>query len=116
MAGQPVIAAVRRYLGALEAAGILVSFAVLYGSQATGLAVEESDIDLVVVSPRFDGVTRRADFYLLWEVAARVDGRIEPVPCGERQWRSDQHTPLIQAARLTGQVVEPAPRDSSRPA
>jgi predicted nucleotidyltransferase len=88
--------------------GLPVSFAILYGSQARGQAGKWSDIDLVVVSPRFDGGALQDDVNLLWRVAARTDSRIEPVPCGEAQWESDTSRAIIEIARREGQRINPA--------
>lgn len=78
---------------------------VLFGSWARGTSGRWSDIDVIVISPRFDGPVRRDDIDLLWRVAARTDSRIEPVPCGERQWAEDDATPVIEAARREGHSV-----------
>ena len=56
---------------------------------------------------RFDGEISRADIGLLWRVAARTDSRIEPIPCGERQWLEDQSSALIEIARREGYVILP---------
>ena len=50
--------------------------------QAEGATHQWSEIDVLVVSPRFDAPRRRQDVDLLWQVAARTDSRIEPIPCG----------------------------------
>jgi len=42
---------------------------------------------------------------LLWRLAARTDSRIEAVSCGERQWREDDASALIETARRRGQRV-----------
>jgi hypothetical protein len=38
-------------------------------------------------------------------VAGRTDSRIEPIPCGERQWQEDGATPIVEIARREGQQV-----------
>jgi hypothetical protein len=80
---------------------------VVFGSFARAEADRWSDIDLVVVAPRFDGEISRADVSLLWRVAARTDSRIEPIPCGERQWIQDQSSAILEIARREGQVILP---------
>jgi predicted nucleotidyltransferase len=87
--------------------GLDVNRAVVFGSYATGRADEWSDIDLVVVAPRFDGTFTRDDVSLLWRVAAHTDSRIEPIPCGVRQWEEDQSSAIIEIARREGQVILP---------
>jgi predicted nucleotidyltransferase len=108
MLEQSVLTSVRNYLAALTARGITVERAVLFGSRARGQADEWSDIDLLVVSPQFDDMKDRSAINLLWRIAARTDSRIEPIPCGSRQWRDDDSSAIIEIARREGEVLEAA--------
>ena len=45
---------VRRYIAALEARGLPVERVILFGSYASGNPDEWSDIDIAVISPKFD--------------------------------------------------------------
>jgi len=108
MVDRRVIESIQRYVQAIESAGVPVAFTVLMGSYARGDYDKWSDIDLVVVSPRFDGELCRDDINRLWRVAARTDSRIEPIPCGERQWSEDTSSALIEIARREGQRVPSA--------
>ena len=105
MVDESVVASVREYLRALRKHDFAVSFGVIFGSQTTGEMDRSSDIDLLVVSPRFDKPRERKDVNLLWRLAARTDSRIEPIPCGERQWRDDEASPIIEIARREGEQV-----------
>ncbi len=105
MVDPAVVAAVQAYLEAVDRAGIPISFGVVYGSHARGTADTWSDIDVLVVSPQFDGPRQRADIALLWRYAARVDSRVEPVPCGSQQWESDDSSAIIEIARRSGQQI-----------
>jgi predicted nucleotidyltransferase len=96
---------VRRYLKLVRDHGLPVVLGVIYGSQATGQTDRWSDIDVVVVSPRFDGQRERRDIDLLWRLAALTDSRIEPVPCGETEWREDASSALVELARREGQTI-----------
>ena len=107
MVASDIVSSVRHFMRALAAEGIAVSFGVVFGSQATGTAHRWSDIDLVVVAPHFDEGIRREDVYRLWELAAHTDNRIEPVPCGERLWREDDSSAIIEIARREGVVITP---------
>jgi len=105
MATELVLDSVRRYLRRLRETGITVSFGVIFGSQATGMADEWSDIDVLVVSPAFDRLTSRRLVNLLWRIAAQTDSRIEPVPCGLKRWYEDDASPLVERARREGRQV-----------
>lgn len=105
MVDKAVVKGVKSYLRAVNARGLPVSFGVIFGSQVTGRAHEWSDIDLVVVSPRFDGKRRRNDIHALWRTAIRTDTRIEPIPCGEKQWEEDDSSAIIEIARREGKRV-----------
>ncbi|MFH0794330.1 MAG: nucleotidyltransferase domain-containing protein [bacterium] len=108
MVEEGIVKSVQRYLRSLQDQGVPVSFGVVFGSQATGKTADWSDIDLLVVSPRFDGPRSRKDIDLLWHLAARTDIRIEPLACGERQWYDDDSSPLIESARREGEQIKPA--------
>jgi len=105
MATQSIVESVRRYLRAVNDAGFAVSFGVLFGSQARNTANDDSDIDLVVVSPKFDRVHSLSNRQKLWRIAAATDARIEPISCGEKQWREDSLSAILEIARREGQVI-----------
>ena len=104
MVDQSVIAAVKQYLAALSAVGIHADRAVLFGSCAQGKADEYSDIDLIVIAPEFDGSRDLALIKTLWRATA-TDSRIEPIPCGQREWEIDQTRPVLEIARRQGIVI-----------
>ena len=106
MVKQAVIESVRSYLGALPALGIHPRSAVLFGSYAQDCAGEYSDIDLIVIAPEFDGSRELSLIKRLWQ-ATVADNRIEPIPCGEREWETDQSRPIIEIARREGVVITP---------
>jgi len=107
VADPTIVEIVRRYLRNLAGQGILPRMGIIFGSHASGHPGKWSDIDLLVVSPAFDGAFSREFINRLWRVAARTDSRIEPVPCGERQWAEDTATPIIEIARREGVQVTP---------
>ena len=88
-----------------------MAFVVLFGSQARGNTHQWSDIDLVVVSPHFDGPRQRKDTNLLWRKAARVDSRIEPIACGLQQWSDDTTSAIIEMARREGKTLRELVRE-----
>jgi predicted nucleotidyltransferase len=105
MANKRIVKAVQKYLHYLTQQGIPVSYGVLYGSYATGKAHKWSDIDLLVVSPKFDGKRTTEDYESLWVYAGRTDNRIEPIPVGEKQYREDDENSIIEIARREGQII-----------
>ena len=104
MVEETVVASVRRYLAALPALGIHARRAVLFGSFAQGRADEYSDIDLVVIAPEFDGCRELSLVKRLWR-ATTTDNRIEPIPCGEHEWETDQGRPILEIARREGVII-----------
>ncbi len=104
MVESTVIAAVKRYLAALPGLGIHPSRAVLFGSFARGQTGEYSDIDLIVIAPEFDGSRELSLVKGLWR-ATDSDNRIEPIPCGEQEWETDQGRPILEIARREGVII-----------
>lgn len=103
-----VLKAINSYLAAVRENGISVERAIVFGSQASGHTHAWSDIDLLVVAPQFDAMQDRSNINLLWRLAARIDSRIEPVPCGSRQWLEDDSSAIIEIARRQGEMLEAA--------
>ena len=104
MVEETVIGAVKRYLDGLPAFGIHASKAVLFGSFAQGQADEWSDIYLIVIAPEFDGSREISLVKALWR-ATVADDRIEPIPCGEREWETEHGRPILDIARQEGIVI-----------
>jgi predicted nucleotidyltransferase len=104
MVEETIIAAVKRYLAALPAEGIHARRAVLFGSFVRGQAGKYSDIDLIVIAPEFDGQREISLVQALWR-ATIADNRIEPIPCGEREWETEQGRPILEIARREGVVI-----------
>ena len=78
---------------------------ILFGSTARGEMSPESDIDLLIVSPRFDAERTWEDVSLLWRTAASVDSRLEPIAVGTQQFEKDDCSAIIEIARREGHVV-----------
>lgn len=105
MVDPTVLNNVKRYLAALPSAGIHARFAVLYGSFARGEADEWSDVDIIVIAPEFDKEYHHSIVESLWGTRASIDCRIEPIPCGEREWETDGSRPVLEMARREGVVI-----------
>jgi predicted nucleotidyltransferase len=52
-----ITALIQRYVSALEGRGIPVERVILFGSHASGQAREWSDIDIAVISPKFEAIS-----------------------------------------------------------
>jgi len=102
MAPQTISDTIRVYLAALHEHGIHASRGILYGSFATDSAEPWSDIDLVVLAPEFDGSYTDEQVRKLWRATLAADNRIEPVPCGEQEWKRDDSRHILEVARREG--------------
>lgn len=80
---------------------IKVNKVILYGSRASGNAHEYSDIDIAIVSPDF-GKDRYKEGVKLFEIAYKIDPRIEPVPISAESYEKDTWLPLIYEIRKNG--------------
>jgi predicted nucleotidyltransferase len=105
MVSKSVVRVIKKYLSAVSERGIPVKAGVIFGSYVKGNPHQWSDIDLLVVSSRFDKNSNRRDIDLLWHVAAEVDSRIEPVAVGEKQYKEDNSSWIIAVARREGQII-----------
>ncbi|MDY0221949.1 MAG: nucleotidyltransferase domain-containing protein [Desulfobacterium sp.] len=105
MAEESIITSVRKYLNELLRVGIPVKFGVMFGSYARKDTHKWSDIDLLVISSRYDESYSREDINMLWRTAARTDNRIEPVPIGLKRWETDDESTIIEAARREGILI-----------
>jgi uncharacterized protein len=94
------------YLREARRHGMQISRAVLFGSRTRDVYRDDSDIDLVVISPQLEPPVSWAQVAKLWELRASTDIRIEPIPCGEREWETDDSRMILEIARREGVVVE----------
>ncbi|MDP8240382.1 MAG: nucleotidyltransferase domain-containing protein [Candidatus Hatepunaea meridiana] len=106
MVDRSILKIIKQYLAALPKMGIHPTRAILYGSYSRGDANEWSDIDIVVIAPEFDGKVKRKLVEDTWLATKYADDRIEPVPCGVKEWDNVDSRPIIDIARRDGVVVE----------
>ena len=104
MVAAEITQSVKKYIGEVKNHGIDVTFAVIFGSQAKGVAHHWSDIDVVLISKRFNIRHAYEDVAELWKIAGEIDSRIEPIACGEEEWEREE-TPIITIARREGVTV-----------
>ncbi len=105
MADGSVVEIVKRYMRALQKEGIHARRVVLFGSFARSDANEWSDIDLIVIAPEFDGIKDRRVIRRMWILRGQANVRIEPIPCGEREWETEQSRPILDIARRDGMEI-----------
>ncbi|MFQ5492441.1 MAG: nucleotidyltransferase domain-containing protein [Phycisphaerae bacterium] len=106
MVTESVQRVVHEYLRAATRAGIPTRKAVLFGSQASGQAHSLSDIDLVILSPVLEPPRSHDVIAALWRLRIETDSRIELVPCGEKEWETDDSRAVLEIARRNGTVIE----------
>ncbi|MBI2434354.1 MAG: nucleotidyltransferase domain-containing protein [Candidatus Hydrogenedentes bacterium] len=95
--------AIESFREALERHGVHVAKMVLFGSQARGNAREDSDIDLIVVSPDFEGKDFHQRLDILVEALFEVREPIEPTAKTPAEWEAGDSL-IVQFAR-EGKVV-----------
>lgn len=102
MLAPDVVNSVIRYLAALPGSGIHATKAIVFGSQARGDTHEWSDIDLLILAPEFDVPYTFETASLLFRVKAKIDYRLEPIPCGVEEWRLPHGRPVLSFAAAEG--------------
>lgn len=102
MAEKSIVASAKRYLNELIKHGIPVRYGILFGSHARKEIHRWSDIDLLIISSKYDEAYNREDINILWRIAAVMDNRIEPVPVGLKRWEVDDESPILEIARREG--------------
>ncbi len=92
-----------RFLRRVQAAGIPVSLAYLFGSHAKGGATGVSDIDVCIVSPVF-GVDPIGEMVKLRKIALTIDSRIEPIALSEEGF-SNRYSTLTSEIKRYGRPI-----------
>ncbi len=97
-----ILANVKLFLDRLEAIGIHVTGAYLFGSYLTGKTDEWSDIDVAVISPQISD-DRFEERVTLAKIAYPIDDRIEPLPFNPNDFAKDD--PLIREIKNKGFAI-----------
>jgi len=88
--GQDAVAsAVKRFRNALESANVIVEQLILFGSHASGTARDDSDIDLVVISPSFSEKSYWERIDILTDAVINAASSIEPSAFTPDEWKSE---------------------------
>ncbi|WP_045214514.1 nucleotidyltransferase domain-containing protein [Desulfonatronovibrio magnus] len=93
---------VAQYVRILQDHGVNVSRAYLFGSHVSGSAHEWSDIDVALVTDRFQGDSIDFKFFLT-RLTRKIDPDIEPHPYLEADF-NDTH-PLPREILRTGELI-----------
>jgi predicted nucleotidyltransferase len=88
-----------KFLAELAKGGIMVEQAVLFGSYAQGTFDEWSDIDLAIVSKKFDG-ERFRDREEIRRIKLKVSNLLEPIPYNPEEF--NKGNPFIRHILKTG--------------
>ena len=102
MAEKSIIEIIKRYFSVLNEEGIHPCRGILFGSYARNDANEWSDIDIIIVAPEFDYNKSEEIINTLWRSTIAADNRIEPIPCGEKEWINNESRPILEIARNEG--------------
>jgi predicted nucleotidyltransferase len=101
MVKREIIGIIGRFRKTLEVEGVNISKIILYGSYASGKFHKDSDIDVAIVSPDF-GVDRFEEGVKLFQIACKIDPRIEPIPISLESYQNDTWIPLIYEIKNKG--------------
>ena len=102
MVSPTVTKKIEDFVGILrDVENIHVDKVILFGSRSKGKGHKDSDIDIAIISRDF-GKDRYREGSRLFEIAAEVDPRIEPVPVSLRSWKEDMWVPLFYEIKKNG--------------
>lgn len=94
---------VKQYVRFISGKGIPINRVVVFGSYAKGEAVEDSDIDLCLVSSKF-GRDPVSELQFLLKQTRNIDDRIEPIPISAKEYK-ETASPLIFEIRKYGKEI-----------
>ncbi len=101
MPQEEIITLIQKYVALLNTEGLSVRKAFLFGSYATGLATKNSDIDVMIVSDKFDEADDRAAGKM-WQLTKQVHTGIEPFLIGINKFNNDNNSLLINTIKQHG--------------
>ena len=101
MAKSEVIELLKRYILLLNTEGISVYKAFLFGSYSTDTASETSDIDVMIVSDKYDENDDIAAGKI-WKLTRKVNTKIEPFLIGMNKFQDDNSSPLVSMIKMNG--------------
>lgn len=105
MAKREVIELLKKYIILLNTEGISVCKAFLFGSYSNDTATDSSDIDIMIVSDKYDETDDEA-IGLTWKLTRKINTRIEPFFIGINKFRNDSSSPLISMIKTKGVEIK----------
>ncbi len=102
MVAESIKLLINKYVSEVKKNGIEISKVILFGSHVAGNPTIESDIDLVIVSPQFDGLDKEKYSSILWLATEVVDYAVEPIGIGEKFFNSNIFSPLLDLIKTKG--------------
>ncbi len=101
MAKAELIELINKYILLLNNNDIDVYKAYLYGSYSNNTATEASDIDIMIVSEKYDETDDEVAGKI-WRLTRMVSTKIEPFLIGINKFRMSENSPLIEQIKATG--------------
>lgn len=101
MAKGEVIELLKKYIILLNAEGISVNRAFLFGSYSNDSASDSSDIDIMIVSDKYDE-TDDIIVGKIWKLTRKINTKIEPFLIGLNKFKNDNSSPLVSMIKTKG--------------
>lgn len=101
MAKKEIIELLKKYIILLNTEGISVSKAFLFGSYSNDSASDSSDIDVMIVSDKYDE-TNDIVVGKIWKLTRKINTKIEPFLIGLNKFKNDDTSPLISMIKTNG--------------
>ncbi len=87
--------------------GIRIEALILFGSHAKGVAQEDSDIDVAVISPDFEGMTLHQRQMKIARLSVIRPRDISPIGYPSSLYRNPEPQSFLEEILRTGKVVYP---------
>ncbi len=101
MAKREIIELLRKYIILLNAEGISVNRAFLFGSYSNDTESDSSDIDVMIVSDKYDETDDIAAGKI-WKLTRKINTKIEPFLIGIKKFRDNNSSPLVSLIKAKG--------------
>ena len=101
MAKGEIIDLLKEYINLLNAEGISVKRAFLFGSYSNDTATASSDIDVMIVSDKYDE-TDDLVVGKTWKLTRQINSKIEPYLIGLKRFTDDSSSPLVSMVKANG--------------